>query len=114
MLADTVRQLAAVEDFYTDGVRCDKDFKVSGAPSRVDWRNQWPKGSRKVVDPDWHMTAHKLNGKVLVTLFNLDDAKELTVKLSGKYKFEKIVNGKRNADGSFTVGKNGTAYLYFK
>ncbi len=113
VLADTVRQLAAVEDFYTGGIRCDGDFKVSGAPSRIDWRNQWPKGRRKVVDPDWHMTAHKLNGKVLVTLFNLDNKKDLTVKLSGKYKFDRIVNGKRNADGTYKVEKNKIAYIYF-
>ena len=112
-LSETVRQVAEVEDFYVKGERCDGQFKVQGAPKGVGWQQQFPDGKRKVVDPAWHMTAHKLDGRVLVTLFNLSDSAELCVKVKTPRKFRKIVNGKRNADGSFTVGKTTAAFIWY-
>ena len=113
-LAETVRQLAAVEDFYVKGARCDGDFQLTGAPERTAYMPQWPSGHRRVQNPDWHMTAHKLDGKVLVTLFNLNEKTPLAVKLAGKYTFVRIVNGKHEADGSVTVAPGEIAYIYYK
>ena len=112
-LAETVRQLAAVEDFYVKGTRCDDEFKISGAPERTEYLAQWPAGHRKVDNPDWHLTAHKLGKETLATLFNLG-GKPLTVKLATGRSFVRIVNGKHNADGSFTVEPGKIAYLYFQ
>ena len=113
-LAETVRQLAAAEDFYVKGTRCDEDFRVVGAPERTEYQNQWPAGSQRVPNPDWHLTAHKLDGKTLVTLFNLNGKTPLTVKLQTKRKFVGIENGKRGADGTITVEPGKIAYLTFQ
>ncbi|MBO4632272.1 MAG: hypothetical protein J5858_10140, partial [Lentisphaeria bacterium] len=113
-LAETVKQLAMVEDFYVGGKRCDEEFKIYGAPERVGYHPIWPGGKREINNPDWHMTAHQQGRRILVTFFNYNAKNDLTVKLESKHVFEKIDHGKQNVDGSFLIPKNQTAYLFFQ
>ncbi|MBE6359036.1 MAG: hypothetical protein E7057_07315 [Lentisphaerae bacterium] len=64
--------VAKYEDFYTDGVRCDKEFTFTGMPLDEKTLLQKPH-LKKAVNSKWHYTAHKYNGKILLTLFNLSD-----------------------------------------
>lgn len=64
--------VAEYEDFYVDGVRCDKEFIFTGMPQDEKILLQKPY-TKKAVNSQWHYTAHKLNGKTLLTLFNLSD-----------------------------------------
>ncbi len=111
-MSKTVKLLAAVEDFYAKGKRCDKDFKVTGAVMGYGWHPIFPSGSNKVHNYKWHMTAHKLNGKVLVTFFNFD-TKPMTVKLKSRYSFEKVSEGKRTSQG-ITVQPQSVAFIWYK
>ncbi len=111
-MSKTISQVAEVEDFYVKGRRCDKDFKVTGAPLGYGWHKVFPDGERKVPDYKWHMTAHKLNGKIVLSFFNFD-SKDMTIKVKSRHSFRKITHGKRNSDGSFTIPRESVAYLYF-
>ena len=83
-IAGGFEKVSKAEPYYFEGKRCDKGIAVKpkNAVSR-----ELPNG-KQITYPDFsqslRFTAHKLNGKYLVTLFNYDETKELIAEVSGK------------------------------
>lgn len=114
-LAATTRILAKYEDFYAEGTRCDSLVALKGAPERTEKYLTWPNAANYVRNPDWHLTAHELNGKVLVTVLNLQK-KKLDVRLEfPNAMFLSDDGGDFNAEtGKLTVRGEKTAFLLFE
>lgn len=76
--------VASVEDFYRKGKRCDKDFTVKAKNAVI----RRLAGGKEISYPDFsaaiRFTAHRLNGKTLVTLFNYDKKKTLIAGVQGQ------------------------------
>ena len=76
--------VSSAEDFYINGTRCDKDFKVR--PRNVFVRKLASGG--EITFPDFsstlRYTVHKLNGRYIATVFNYDAKQTLIVEVSGK------------------------------
>jgi hypothetical protein len=87
--------VAEYEDFYADGVRCDKEFTFTGMPLDEKILLQKPH-LKKAVNSKWHYTAHKYNGKILLTLFNLSD-KPLAFNYKHNGKASKVTLDKESA-----------------
>ena len=119
-MAETVRQLAAVEEFYVKGTRCDSEFQLGGVERGYHgWQSQFPDGKRKVMDYNWHMTAHRLGKRVVVTLFNLSEKDTHEFVLKHRFPksglaLDRVVGGKSGKGGTIGVKPGGIAYVYFK
>lgn len=83
-IADGYSKIAKAEEFYFDGTRCDKDISINikNAISRT------LANGKIITFPDFtktiRYTAHKKNGKYLITLFNYDSKKAFIAEISGK------------------------------
>ena len=84
-IAGGFEKVSKAEPYHFDGKRCDKEIVVK--PKNVVSR-KLPNG-KEISYPDFsqtlRFTAHKLNGKYLVTLFNYDETKDLIAEVSGKH-----------------------------
>ena len=82
-IADGYSKVSKAEEFYFDGIRCDEEIsvKVKNAISRT------LTDGKVITFPDFsktiRYTAHKKNGKYLVTVFNYDSNKTLIAEISG-------------------------------
>lgn len=81
MLARATEEIAAYEDFYQQGRRVEGEYKVEGMPLGCGQVILWPGFAQDVENPQWAMTAHRLNKKVLLTLFNLEEANDLVFRI---------------------------------
>lgn len=118
MTARLNEDVSKYEDFYLDGKRVDERYKLSELPKGTTQVNMWPGYSVDVQNPAWSFTAHELNGKVLLTLINLEEANDLLfgievgeVRLSATQDAE-LIKGRRDETGAFTANKpqlKGTA-----
>ncbi len=83
-IAEAFRMVAAAEEFYFHGKRCDRDFTVR--PRNVVSRKL--DGGKEIMFPDFtrsiRYTAHEKDGKYLLTLFNYDSGKALIAEVSGR------------------------------
>ena len=119
-LSETIRQLAAVEEFYVKGTRCDSEFQLGGVERGYHgWQSQFPDGKRKVMDYNWHMTAHRLGKRVVVTLFNLSEKDTHEFVLKHRFPksglaLDRVVGGKSGKGGTIGVKPGGIAYVYFQ
>jgi hypothetical protein len=77
MAARLTEDIAKYEDFYHDGKRVDELYKLSELPQGMAQVSMWPGYTETVQNPGWAFTAHELNGKVLLTLMNLEEANDL-------------------------------------
>lgn len=78
MLARTTEDIAKYEDFYQDGTRADEQFPLSLLPMDTAKVTLYPGYEETVQNPGWAFTAHRLKDRVLLTLINLEDAKDIT------------------------------------
>ena len=83
-IADGYSKVAKAEDFYFNGIRCDKEIfiNVKNAISRT------LADGKVITFPDFsktiRYTAHKKNGKYLITVFNYDSKKTMIAEIAGK------------------------------
>ncbi len=106
------QDLARYEDFYVDGERVDGLFDLSGMGEGKVMMHVWPGVNVEVPNPGWHYTAHKLNGKILLTLFNFDKDNELLFKVKTAAPFESAENTTWN-QGTALVTTAEAAFLLF-
>ncbi|MFA9479323.1 family 10 glycosylhydrolase [Phycisphaerales bacterium AB-hyl4] len=76
-LSKTTRTLDRVEQFYHEGERVDEEFPPQNMLEGTASVSRWPAHKLVVENPEWHMTAHRLNDRVLLTLFNLHEANDV-------------------------------------
>lgn len=81
MLARTAEDAAKYEDFYLDGRRVESAYPLADMPQGLAQMSIWPDYTVSVENPQFAYTAHQLGGKVLLTLFNLEEANDLEFKL---------------------------------
>ncbi|MBQ6597736.1 MAG: hypothetical protein IJH79_09310 [Lentisphaeria bacterium] len=83
-IARGFEKVSKAEPYYFEGKRCKEDISVK--PKNVISR-KLPNG-KEISYPDFsqtlRFTAHKLNGKYLVTVFNYDETRDLIAEVSGK------------------------------
>jgi beta-galactosidase GanA len=81
------QEMARYENFYVDGQRVDNLFELAGMGESKASMQSWPGVELKVQNPGWHMTAHQLGTKILLTLFNFDKDNELLFQENTKANF---------------------------
>ena len=115
-IAQLTNDLAMVEDYYLKGTRIDAQFKPVNMLKSSTEINRWPGYNVDIANPDWHYTAHSLNGKVLLTLFNYSDNEMLFNFTENKrLRIDKILHGGKYAlkpgMTSFLVPARETAFV---
>ena len=106
------QDMARYEDFYVDGKRVDDRFDLSEMGEGKVPMHMWPGVSVEVPNPGWHYTAHQLNGKILLTLFNFDKDNELLFKVKTSAQFESAENCTWNKSAALVTTAEA-AFLIF-
>lgn len=82
-IAEGFSKVSEAEDYYFDGDRCDKEFTVHAKNATV---KELPGGS-VITFPDFsrtiRYTAHRKDGKYLITVFNYNSKDDLIAEVSG-------------------------------
>ncbi|MCC7350561.1 MAG: hypothetical protein IT446_08340 [Phycisphaerales bacterium] len=81
MLARTTEEISTYEEFYQQGQRVEGEYKADGMPMGRGQVILWPGYAQNVENQQWAMTAHRLDKKVLLTLFNLEEANDLVFRI---------------------------------
>ncbi|MFA9478147.1 hypothetical protein ACERK3_07530 [Phycisphaerales bacterium AB-hyl4] len=76
-VAEVSRQFDKYGSFYREGTRVDDRFAPAHMPTGSEEVSGYPGYTIRVDNPTWHFTAHHLNGKTLLTLFNLKEEQPL-------------------------------------
>jgi len=94
-IAKISNELAMTEEFYKKGTRVDSRFKPINMLQSKAQLGKWPGYIIDVDNPDWHYTAHQLDDKILLTLFNYSEKNDLVFNFvkSSELKILKIHNG---------------------
>lgn len=112
MLARTSDDIATYEDFYQHGRRVDGQFKLEGMPKGSGEVILWPGYTQKVENPQWAMTAHQLNGKVLLTFFNLEEANDLVFRIDRPgMQVERTQDAIAEGQGAWLVGPRQVGFV---
>ncbi len=112
MLARTSEEVAAYEDFYQAGQRVDGEFKLEGMPQGSGQVIMWPGYPQTVENPQWAMTAHRLKGRVLLTLFNLEEGNDLVFDFGDKaMKVLQSSHVQESGPGKWLVGPQQVGFV---
>lgn len=112
MLARTTEEIAKTEVFYQQGTRVDAEFLLHMLPVADVKIAMFPDYEEGVKNPDWSFTAHRLGNRVLLTLINLDETKELTFGFDiGKSKVIEATNAKKSGDNQWVIAPGQIGFV---
>ncbi len=112
MVARTAEEVARYEDFYLDGKRVEKEFALEGMPLGCAEVISWPGYKTRVDNPQWAYTAHELNGKVLLTLINLEESNDLIFQVKhGDLKVLESRSASSEAPDQWLVGPRDVGFV---
>lgn len=112
MVAQVNNELARYEDFYHLGQRVEKQFKLSGLPISVSQMEMSPGYKETIHNAGWAFTAHEHQNKVLLTLFNLEEANDLIFGIEiGNRKLLTSENVTQTGNGNWLVSPGEIGFI---
>lgn len=112
-LAQTSTEVAEYEHFYHNGNRVDEQFEFVDMPMGHAEISRYPAHKLGVENPQWATTAHELEGKILLTLFNLEEANDVlfTVNLPEGMKVVESERVEPLGDGKWLVSPRDVGFV---
>jgi hypothetical protein len=113
MVARTTEDVANYEDYNLDGKLVEKQFPVSDMPPAEPKAVNVGAGVKTTVtDPNYALTAHELKGQVLLTLFNLEDGKDMVFHFKQpEMRVVKTDGVEAAGEGSWRVKADGVGFV---
>lgn len=112
-LARASAEVADYEDFYQNGERVDQQFKPAGMSGGSENFKMWPGLEVKIANPEWALTAHRREGRTLLTLFNLKekDKSDFAVSLPAGTKVVAMKNAVAVQGGGWQVAARDVGFV---
>jgi len=112
MIARTNEEIAKYEKYYQDGNRVDEHYALSGMPTGSVQLPMYPNYNETVKNPNWDFTAHQLEGKVLLTLMNLEEANDLVFDVNiGNAKVLSMQNTEKQNDHQWLIAAGQIGFV---
>lgn len=112
-LAQTSTEVAQFENYYQHGKKVGEQYPFLDMPTGSTEISRYPAHKLTVKDPQWETTAHELEGKVLLTLINLEEANDLvfTTKIPDGMKIVESKNVEAAGQGKWLVTPTDVGFV---